>query len=190
MDASQTTAGSVPPIGVTAGPEFAFSAASIAARGPLATVSMAAEGVDTAAAGRWLSEVFEPSIAAIPPELRGRRAAAEIFHELLEHRWFLSERAGKDVGLAETIPSYIEKVLQGQPVEFEEEVPLKTVGLRHVRGAYRPDFANDGTIVGWVASLSDVSDRKHTEKALRQAQPTCCQKPTWSISAMQAIACI
>jgi tRNA A-37 threonylcarbamoyl transferase component Bud32 len=67
---------------------------------------------DTAAAALWLSEVFEPAIAAIPPELRGRRDAAEIFHELLEHRWFLSERAGKDVGLAETIPSYIEKVLR------------------------------------------------------------------------------
>ncbi len=67
---------------------------------------------DTAAAALWLSEVFEPAIAAIPKELRGRRAAAEIFHELLEHRWFLSERAGKDVGLAETIPSYIESVLR------------------------------------------------------------------------------
>ena len=67
---------------------------------------------DTAAAALWLSEVFEPAIAAIPPELRGRRAAAEIFHELLEHRWFLSERAGKDVGLTKTIPSYIENVLR------------------------------------------------------------------------------
>jgi tRNA A-37 threonylcarbamoyl transferase component Bud32 len=72
---------------------------------------------DTAAAGRWLSEVFEPTIAAVPPELRGRRAAAEIFHELLEHRWFLSERAGKDFGLAETIPSYVEKVLRPAPDE-------------------------------------------------------------------------
>ena len=67
---------------------------------------------DTAAAALWLSEVFEPAIAAIPPDLRGRRAAAEIFHELLEHRWFLSERAGKDVGLTQTIPSYIENVLR------------------------------------------------------------------------------
>ena len=67
---------------------------------------------DTAAAALWLSEVFEPAIAAIPPELRGRRAPAEIFHELLEHRWFLSEHAGKDVGLAKTIPSYIENVLR------------------------------------------------------------------------------
>ncbi|MDX6485831.1 MAG: hypothetical protein QOF43_984, partial [Gaiellaceae bacterium] len=66
----------------------------------------------TAAAARWLNEVFEPTIAAVPKELRGRRAAAEIFHELLEHRWFLSERAGKDVGLTETIPSYIDQVLR------------------------------------------------------------------------------
>src|SRR4029077_2920534 len=41
---------------------------------------------DAAAAGRWLSEIFEPAIAALPPDLQGKRAAAEIFHELLEHR--------------------------------------------------------------------------------------------------------
>jgi hypothetical protein len=67
---------------------------------------------EKAAAARWLGEIFEPTIAAVPAELRGRRAAAEIFHELLEHRWFLSERAGRDVGLAKTIPSYVETVLR------------------------------------------------------------------------------
>ena len=35
---------------------------------------------------------------AIPPDLRGRLDEAEIFHEILEHRWFLSEAAGRDVG--------------------------------------------------------------------------------------------
>jgi tRNA A-37 threonylcarbamoyl transferase component Bud32 len=75
---------------------------------------------DQAAAGSWLAAVFEPSIAAIPEELRGRRDAAEIFHELLEHRWFLSERAGKDVGIERTIPSYIENVLRRAP---EERLP-------------------------------------------------------------------
>ena len=76
---------------------------------------------DAAAAGRWLSEVFEPSIAAVPVELHGRRAAAELFHELLEHRWFLSERAGRDVGLKAAIPSYVEKVLRPAP---DEKLPL------------------------------------------------------------------
>ena len=72
---------------------------------------------DSAAAGRWLAEVFEPTVAAIPPELRGRRAAAELFHELLEHRWFLSEKAGRDVGLEKAIPDYIESVLRRAPDE-------------------------------------------------------------------------
>jgi hypothetical protein len=76
---------------------------------------------DSLAAGRWLSEVFEPAIAAIPAELRGKRAAAEIFHELLEHRWFLSEQAGKDVGLDRTIPSYVDKILRSAP---DEKLPL------------------------------------------------------------------
>src|SRR5437763_940440 len=51
---------------------------------------------EAAAAGKWLSEVFEPSIAAVPAELQAKRAAAAIFHELLAHRWFLSEQAGQD----------------------------------------------------------------------------------------------
>jgi hypothetical protein len=76
---------------------------------------------DTAAAGRWLAEVFEPAIAAVPADLRGRRDAAELFHELLEHRWFLSERAGKDVGMDRAIQSYIEQVLRPAA---DEKLPI------------------------------------------------------------------
>jgi Domain of unknown function (DUF4032)/Lipopolysaccharide kinase (Kdo/WaaP) family len=67
---------------------------------------------DAAAAGRWLSEVFEPAIAAVPEELQEKRAAAELFHELLEHRWFLSERAGRDVGMEKATASYVDQVLR------------------------------------------------------------------------------
>jgi hypothetical protein len=76
---------------------------------------------DTAAAGLWLAEVFEPAIAAVPAELRGRRAAAELFHELLEHRWFLSEKAGKDVGMDRTISSYVDQVLRPAA---DEKLPI------------------------------------------------------------------
>jgi tRNA A-37 threonylcarbamoyl transferase component Bud32 len=72
---------------------------------------------DAAAAGSWLSEVFEPTIAAVPPELRAKRAPAEIFHEILEHRWFLSEAAGRDVGLQRATDSYLEQVLRAAPDE-------------------------------------------------------------------------
>ncbi|HXY81183.1 MAG TPA: DUF4032 domain-containing protein [Gaiellaceae bacterium] len=84
--------------------------------------SGAAPVSEPAAAGRWLSEVFEPAIAAVPPELRGKRAAAELFHELLEHRWFLSERAGGDVGLTQATGAYVDQILRPAP---DERLPLE-----------------------------------------------------------------
>jgi methylglyoxal synthase len=65
-------------------------------------------------AHRWLSEVFEPTIAAIPSELRARMEPAEAFHEILEHRWFLSEAAGHDIGLRRAVSSYVEDVLSSR----------------------------------------------------------------------------
>ena len=44
----------------------------------------------------WPS-VYEPVVRAVPRELRGKLEPAELFHEVLEHRWYLSERAGTDV---------------------------------------------------------------------------------------------
>jgi hypothetical protein len=46
-----------------------------------------------------------------PEGLDDRLAPAEIFHEILEHRWFLSERAGTDVGTTSAAHSYIAKIL-------------------------------------------------------------------------------
>ena len=54
---------------------------------------------------------------AIPQDLHGRRAAAQVFHELLDHRWYLSEQAGRDVGMNEAVQSYIDDVLRPAPEE-------------------------------------------------------------------------
>jgi len=72
---------------------------------------------DAAAAGRWLSEIFEPTVASIPRELRRKRAAAEVFHELLDHRWQLSERAGHEITMSDAVASYLEHILSGAPDE-------------------------------------------------------------------------
>jgi hypothetical protein len=69
------------------------------------------------AAHRWLAEVYQPVVEAIPPELAGRLAPAEVFHEVLEHRWFLSEKAKRDVGTAEAAQSYLATVLPRTPKE-------------------------------------------------------------------------
>jgi tRNA A-37 threonylcarbamoyl transferase component Bud32 len=66
---------------------------------------------DTALAGRWLTEVFEPTIAAVPKHKWTKRQAAQLYHELLEHRWYLSEQAGKPVPFEEAVRSYLEDVL-------------------------------------------------------------------------------
>jgi hypothetical protein len=69
------------------------------------------------AAYLWLNEVFEPTVTAVPEELRGRVEPAEMFHEIIEHKWLLSEQAGHDVGVDEAVRSYIEHVLPGMPAE-------------------------------------------------------------------------
>lgn len=66
---------------------------------------------------RWLADIFTPTIAAIPDSLRGKLDPAEMFHQILEHRWFLSEQQGSDAGLQETIESYVRNVLPFVPDE-------------------------------------------------------------------------
>jgi hypothetical protein len=75
---------------------------------------------------RWLTECFEPSIASVPVELRGKREPAELFHEILEHRWFLSEAARRDVGMPAAVASYVETVLRHRPDEKAAVLELES----------------------------------------------------------------
>ena len=67
------------------------------------------------AAHRWLEEVYDPVIASIPASLAGRLAPPEIFHEILEHRWYMSEAARRDVGTTAAARSYFDTVLPAVP---------------------------------------------------------------------------
>ena len=68
-------------------------------------------------ASRWRDEVFEPTVSAVPEELWAALPAAEVFHQVLEHRWFLSEQARKDVGIDEAVRSYVRSELPTRPPE-------------------------------------------------------------------------
>jgi tRNA A-37 threonylcarbamoyl transferase component Bud32 len=72
---------------------------------------------DEISAHEWLVEVFTPVVTAVPKHLRGKLEQAEVFHEVLEHRWFLSERAGRDVGIQEAVKDYVRSVLVNKPDE-------------------------------------------------------------------------
>jgi len=62
-------------------------------------------------AHEWLSNVYEPVVGSIPAEFTGRLEPAELFHEVLEHRWYVSESKGTDVPLVEAVRSYVSEVL-------------------------------------------------------------------------------
>ncbi|WP_054951919.1 DUF4032 domain-containing protein [Flaviflexus massiliensis] len=71
----------------------------------------------TVVARDWLVNIFQPAVNAVPVNLRGRLQPAELYHELLEHRWYMSEAAGHDVSMAYSTRSYIESILVHRPDE-------------------------------------------------------------------------
>ena len=62
----------------------------------------------------WLAKIYEPVTRAVPRELTGRLEPAEIFHEVLEHRWYMSERAGHDTPIEDALRDYVATVPAGQ----------------------------------------------------------------------------
>jgi hypothetical protein len=69
------------------------------------------------AAHRWLTEVFEPVVRAVPTAMRRKLEPQEIFTQIIQHKWLLSEKAGRDVGMAPAVQSYLTDVLAKKPDE-------------------------------------------------------------------------
>ncbi|UAJ78584.1 DUF4032 domain-containing protein [Leifsonia sp. ZF2019] len=103
------------------------------------------EGLDEEAmAHEWLMRVFEPVIRAIPADLKGKLEPAEVFHQLLEHRWFMSQHEGRDVPLAEALTSYINDVLRHRRDEATVIAPATdTMSIPTIRRAAGLDDDDD-----------------------------------------------
>ena len=71
----------------------------------------------TLVANRWLTKIYEPIQAMVPAEARGKLEPAEVFHEILQHRWFLSEQSGVEADTFEAAEDYIANVLSTKPDE-------------------------------------------------------------------------
>ena len=65
---------------------------------------------------------------------------------------------------------YVERVLRGERVEYEEEVPFAAGGRRFLHVVYTPWIEGDGQVAGWMASVSDITDLKRTTEALRKSE--------------------
>jgi len=100
-------------------------------------------------AHEWLSRRFEPVVTAIPKHLSGRLEQAEIYHQFLEHRWYMMENQSREVPIPEAVQSYIDNVLVNRrDEEAYLNPPTDTITL--------PNAVPSGTIV--VAEDDDEVD--------------------------------
>ena len=100
-------------------------------------------------AHEWLTRVFEPVVKAIPWDLRSKLEPAEVFHQLLEHRWYLSQAKGKSVPLAESLTSYIDNVLRHRRDEATlMGPPTETVSLSVITSS-NPVIDDDEDDIDW-----------------------------------------
>jgi PAS domain S-box-containing protein len=66
------------------------------------------------------------------------------------------------------IGPYVQKVLKGQQAEYEQIVPFAGIGNRHLHTIYIPDRDEAGNVIGWIASIVDITERKWAEELVRE----------------------
>lgn len=114
---------------------------------------------ESVVAHRWLRECFEPVVGAIPAELTGKREPAQIYHEVLDYRWYQSQRDLREVPLTEAVQGYIRDVLSVLPDEVIASAPIDaSVGGRQLVNPFDPsegfvDEAEEDEVVDpWEAA--------------------------------------
>jgi PAS domain S-box-containing protein len=76
----------------------------------------------------------------------------------------LSEVIGDDA--FELARPHIDRVLNGETVQFELTLPYRELGSRFVRVSCAPDRGGDGTIRGYLSAVSDLTERREMEQAV------------------------
>lgn len=89
----------------------------------------------------WLTRVFEPVVRSVPEDLGHKLEDAELFHQVLEHRWYMSEQSKRDVPLNEAVRDYIETELVNR--RDEELIINPPTGI--ITAAQRIIDSNDST---------------------------------------------
>jgi PAS domain S-box-containing protein len=70
----------------------------------------------------------------------------------------------------EIIQPYVERALRGERMEYQSELPFASGGTRHIHVIYTPDTDSSGQVVGWVASITDITESKTIEAQLQKVE--------------------
>lgn len=97
----------------------------------------------------WLSQGYTNWVQRPPEEILGRSIPDVIGAEAFD-----------------TIRPYIEQVLNGERVEYENMINLRGIGWRWVNAIYTPTYDATNTPDGWVAVIVDVTSHKELEDAV------------------------
>jgi hypothetical protein len=62
------------------------------------------------AAYHWMVNVYQPVIQRLQPLIDKDMNLAELYCQVLEHKWFLSEKARRDVGHNVAVEDYIQNI--------------------------------------------------------------------------------
>ena len=92
-------------------------------------------------------------IRAVPRDLRGKLEPAELFHQLLDHRWYLSQNTGHSVPLAEALTSYIETILRHRRDEMTVVAPVTGLIDVPVETSAMPIISPDDDEEDWRAKV-------------------------------------
>ncbi|GAB3711868.1 DUF4032 domain-containing protein [Mariniluteicoccus flavus] len=108
-------------------------------------------GDEAVVAHKWLTTCFEPVVALVPEDLRGKRESAQLYHEVLEYRWYRSEEAHHEVPLLDAAHGYVRDVLSNLPDEALSGDAMRPLdeGGRRLENPYDPskgyaDEADEG----------------------------------------------
>ena len=65
----------------------------------------------SAAAYHWQTTIYEPTLNKLTPLVKEDFDTAELYCQILEHKWYLSERAQRDVGHSTAIEDYLANII-------------------------------------------------------------------------------
>jgi PAS domain S-box-containing protein len=67
-----------------------------------------------------------------------------------------------------TIRPYIDRVLAGETVEYQSEVPFRVGGRHFLHVVYTPWLERNGTVSGWVGSVTDITELVAAREAAQE----------------------